>query len=104
MLDKETVVSTAEKYAELVNKEFSPAAIILFGSYVSGRPHENSDIDVGVIFDGFTDDWRETAARLWRLRRDVSFDIEPHLLDKANDKSGFVKYIYQTGKIIFQNL
>jgi predicted nucleotidyltransferase len=102
MLDKETVVNTVERYAEAVIKEFAPSAIVLFGSYVNGNPHEDSDIDVGVIFDGFTGDWRQTVSRLWRLRRGVSFHIEPHLLDSANDKSGFVQHIYMTGQIIYQ--
>ena len=102
MLDTGTVVNTVERFAEAVKKEFSPAAIILFGSYVNGDPHEESDIDVGVIFDGFNGDWRQTAARLWRLRRGISLDIEPHLLDSANDKSGFVKHVYMTGQVIYQ--
>jgi len=102
VLDKETVINTVERYAEAVRKEFSPLAIVVFGSYVNGNPHEDSDIDVGVIFSGFTGNWRQTSARLWSLRRGVSLDIEPHLLDSANDKSGFVKHIYMTGKVIYQ--
>ena len=102
MLDKATVINTVERYVEAVTKEFSPFAVVLFGSYVNSNPHENSDIDVGVIFDGFTGDWHQTSSRLWRLRRGVSFDIEPHLLDSANDKSGFVKHVFKTGEIIYQ--
>ena len=102
MLDKGTVVDTVERYAKAVTKELSPSAVVLFGSYVNGNPHENSDIDVGVVFDGFTGDWRQTASHLWRLRRGVSFDIEPHLLDSTNDKSGFVKHVFKTGQIIYQ--
>jgi len=102
MLDKRTVINTVERYAEAVTKEFAPSAVVLFGSYVNGNPHENSDIDVGIVFNDFTGDWRQTAARLWRLRRGVSFDIEPHLLDSANDKSGFVKHVFKTGQIIYQ--
>jgi predicted nucleotidyltransferase len=102
MLDKAAVVSAVEKYAQLVTKEFSPSAIILFGSYANGDPHKDSDIDVGVVFNGFTGDWRQTAAQLWRLCREVNLDIEPHLLDIANDKSGFAQYVIKTGQIIAQ--
>ena len=102
MLDKETVVNTVERYAEAVIKECTPFAVVLFGSYVNGNPNENSDIDVGIIFNGFTGDRRKTASKLWRLRRGVSFDIEPHMLDSANDKSGFVKHVFNTGQIIYQ--
>jgi len=102
MLDKESIINTAERYAEVVAKEFSPSAVVLFGSHVNGVPNEDSDIDVGVVFNGFVGDWLETSARLWSLRHDISIDIEPHLLDSANDKSGFVKYIFRTGRIIYQ--
>ena len=102
MLDKAEVVSIVEQYAQLVTKEFSPSAVILFGSYVNGKPHADSDIDVGVVFNGFSGDWRQTAKQLWRLCREVNLDIEPHLLDSANDKSGFAEYIFKTGQIIYQ--
>jgi len=101
MLDKKTVIDIVQRYVEAVINEFSPTAVVLFGSYVNGNPNENSDIDVGVVFDGFVGDWRQTTARLWRLRRAVSYDIEPHLLDIADDKSGFVKHVMQTGQVIY---
>jgi len=47
MLEKGTVINTVERYAEAVTKEFSPIAVILFGSYENGNPTEDSDIDVG---------------------------------------------------------
>ena len=102
MLDKESVVNTVLRYTQAIKMEFSPSAVVLFGSYANGQPREDSDIDVGVIFNGFSGDWRQTAARLWSLRRGISIDIEPHLLDSTNDKSGFVKYIFKTGHIIYQ--
>jgi len=39
MLDKETIVSIAEQYAELLRKELSPAAIVLYDSHVKGNPY-----------------------------------------------------------------
>ena len=103
MLDKRTLIDTVERYTEAVKREFSPNAVILFGSYINGNPHENSDIDVGVVFNGFTGDWRKTSLRLWNLAYDISWDIEPHLLDSKNDKSGFVKHVFKTGQIIYQD-
>ena len=101
MLDKGAVVNTVERYAQAVRNELSPSAVVLFGSYINGNPHENSDIDVGVVFDGFSGNWLETSAYLWKLRREISLDIEPHLLDRKNDMSGFVEYIFKTGQIIW---
>jgi len=102
VLDKATVIDTVERYADLVKKELSPASIVLYGSYVNGTPHEDSDIDVAIIFNGFSGDWLKTSARLWRLTREISFDIEPILLDTTEDKSGFVKHVIKTGQVIYQ--
>ena len=102
MLDKRTVVSTVERYAERVANEYKPSAIVLYGSHAKGNAHEDSDIDVAVVFDGFTGDWLKTSTRLWRLREDISFDIEPILLDSTNDRSGFVADIFKTGQVIYQ--
>jgi len=102
MLDKTTVVNTVQQYADVVTQEFSPNAIILYGSHATGTPNEESDIDVAVIFNGFSGDWLEASARLWHLTRRVSTYIEPVLLDSLDDKSGFVKNIYKTGQVIYQ--
>ena len=75
---------------------------MLFGSYAKDNAHEDSDIDVAVIFNGYTGDWLKTSSSLWRLRRGISLDIEPHLLDTASDKSGFVQHVFKTGQIIYQ--
>ena len=102
MLDKGTVVSTVSKYADAVKKELSPAAIILFGSHAKGDARDDSDIDVAVVFNGFTGDWLKTSSLLWRLCRGISYDIEPHLLDTTDDKSGFVRHVFKTGQVIYQ--
>ena len=102
MLDKAAAINAVKQYAEAVTKEFSPTAIVLYGSYAKGNPHDDSDIDVAVIFDGFSGDWLQTSTRLWRLIESISFDIEPVLLDSTEDKSGFVRNIYKTGQIIYQ--
>ena len=44
MLDKRTVISIVEQYAAAVKKEFSPFAVVLFGSYAKGNANDNSDI------------------------------------------------------------
>ena len=102
MLDQNEVINTARQYTDLVTKEFAPNAVILYGSYANGTAKENSDIDIAVIFNGFNGDWLKTSARLWRLRRDISFDIEPVLLDSTQDKSGFARYIMETGQVIYK--
>ena len=101
MLDKITITDTVKQYVDAVTNEFSPSAIILFGSCLSGNMHKDSDIDIGIIFDGFNGDWKKTSSQLWRLCQGISFDIEPHLLDSKNDKSGFVKHVLKIGQIVY---
>lgn len=102
MLAKNTVESIVGRYAKVVAKELSPSAVILFGSHVHGNANEDSDIDVAVVFDGFKGDWLKTSSTLWRLRRGISYDIEPILLDSLDDKSGFVASVYKTGRIVYK--
>jgi predicted nucleotidyltransferase len=102
MLDKTTVRELAEKYSKEVVKFLDPQAIILFGSYVNGTPHEYSDIDIAVVMNNYQGNWLETATRLCSLRVQVSIDIEPHLLDETSDRSGFLKYVKKTGEIIYK--
>jgi predicted nucleotidyltransferase len=102
MLDKATVREIAARYAEEVKKVLSPDAVILFGSYVNGNPHEWSDIDIAIVINGFQGNWLETASMLCSLTRRVSIDIEPHLLDETCDKSGFVGHVIKTGEVIYR--
>jgi len=105
MLDKTAARQIAQRYADVVREQLNPRTVILFGSYVNGEPHEYSDIDVAVVFDGYTGDWYDTAVLLQRLRRGIDDDtpagIEPHLMDLTNDRSGFLEHVRKTGEIIY---
>ena len=102
MLDKRTVITTVNRYVDEVKKQYDPYAIVLFGSYNNGNPHEESDIDIAIVFNGFKGDWLKESANLWRISSDISFAIEPHLLDTSNDRSGFTDYVMRTGDIIYK--
>ena len=102
MLDKATVVATANRYAGEVVKKYNPLAVVLFGSYVNGTPHEDSDIDIAVVFNGSEGDWLSTAKDLWRISSRISYSIEPHLLDTSDDQSGFAHHVLHTGDVIYQ--
>ncbi|WP_313163232.1 nucleotidyltransferase domain-containing protein [Sedimentibacter sp.] len=104
MLDKETVVKLAERYALEVVKMLNPQAVVLFGSYAKGTAKADSDIDIAVILNDFTGDYLEIYKQLYRLRRDISADIEPVLLDSSRDDSGFVAEVLKTGQILGTHL
>jgi predicted nucleotidyltransferase len=100
MLDKTTVINMARRYALEVEKHLKPQAIVLYGSHAKGTADEYSDIDIAVILDGFSGDYLETSKHLYKLRRNISADIEPVLLDSSHDESGFVAEVLRTGQVL----
>jgi predicted nucleotidyltransferase len=103
MLDKRAVREIAVEYVREVRKFLNPNAVILFGSYVTGKPHADSDIDIAVIVADFQGDWLGVSSRLCGIKWDMRFiDVEPHLLDPTHDPSGFVAHVIKTGEVIYQ--
>ena len=102
MLDKTAVKEIARKYANRVREEYDPKQVILFGSYIDGNPHEYSDIDIAIIFDETGEDFLDIWTHLVKMCRDISFDIEPHMLDETCNRSGFLDHIRKTGEVIFE--
>jgi len=77
--------------------------IILFGSYVSGHPHEDSDIDVAVVLhDVDTADYLAILKRLCVLRTPIDPMIEPHLMLETGNNGGFLQEIQRTGEVIYR--
>jgi predicted nucleotidyltransferase len=85
-----------------VTNELSPEQIILFGSYATNTAQEHSDIDIAVVFDGFEGNYLKVSALLWELSFRVNTLIEPILVDKTYDPSGFVEHILKTGEVIYK--
>jgi predicted nucleotidyltransferase len=79
-----------------------PKQIILFGSYVHGTPHKNSDIDIAIIFDRMEGNWLDEWGKLFQLCEGISLDIEAHMLDEAYDRSGFLEHIRNTGEVLYE--
>jgi len=100
-MDKEQAINIVSLYAREVTKEFQPERVVLFGSHATGAAGEDSDIDVAVVFNEFTGDALAVSARLCGLMRRVSTLIEPILVDRAHDRSGFVEEILRTGEVIY---
>jgi len=93
-------MSMSRRYASEVERYLQPQAVVLFGSHAKGTAHADSDIDIAVILNGFTGDYLEASKQLYRLRRNISADIEPVLLDSSHDESGFVAEVFRTGQVL----
>ncbi len=99
-MDKSEVISLVTKYKVLVSKHFDIENMILFGSYAKGNQKEESDIDVAIVVNSMKQDFFTYAPLLWKLRREIDDRIEPILIEKNKDESGFLKEILKTGLII----
>ena len=76
-MDKNDALNIAHQYASLIKSNYDCQQIFLFGSYVKGTYHEESDIDIAVILKEFQNPI-ETQLELMRLRRKIDSRIEPH--------------------------
>ena len=103
MLDKDKVREIVLKYTNKVCQIYKPKQVIIFGSYVNGSPHANSDIDVAVVFDAVEGDWLETWGQLIGLREGISYDIETHMLDETCNRNGFLDHVRKTGEVVYQS-
>lgn len=72
----------------------------MFGSYAKGTAHADSDMDVAVIVDELKLDYFITRPLLWKIRRVIDNRIEPILLEKNADDSGFIAEIVKHGIVI----
>ena len=57
--------------------------IFLFGSYARGTFHEDSDIDLAIIFDSLSDSF-DMQVELMKMRK-FDIRIEPHPLSGESD-------------------
>ena len=100
-MDKGQAIDCVRSFADKARETLDVQQVILFGSYVKGTAREDSDIDVAVITAAPVDDWLATAAELFRIAGDISLDLEPHLMDSASDRSGFLAHLRRTGEVIY---
>jgi predicted nucleotidyltransferase len=99
-MDNSEIVNKLSKYKMLVSEYFDVDQVVLFGSFAKGNQHEYSDIDVAIIVNSIHLDFFTYTPLLWKLRREIDDRIEPILLEKNNDKSGFLNEILRTGVVI----
>ncbi len=104
-MDKEKARKLVEEYSKLVIQNMIVSKIILYGSYARGDYRKDSDIDVAVVVprSSISKDILEDMSKLFRLRRNISTDIEPVLLIDEEDTSGFLQSILEYGDIVYSN-
>ena len=99
-MDKAEVIKKLGEYKQLLSEHMAFEAMILFGSYAKGTEREDSDMDVAVIVDKLQRDYFSIHPLLWKIRRMVDDRIEPVVLERQNDESGFLSKITKYGILI----
>lgn len=103
-MDRKAIINKIKKYSNLVVREKLPIKyVVLFGSYAYGSPRLDSDIDVAVVVNRVSNDFLKWKTRLFKLSRDIDAKIEPVLIERRNDKSGFLSEIMKKGIVIYKS-
>ncbi|MFO7721679.1 MAG: nucleotidyltransferase domain-containing protein [Bacteroidales bacterium] len=96
-MDQSEAINKVKQYRVLLDQYFDLEAVYLFGSYASKSNREDSDIDVAVVMSNISGDFFSVNPLLWKLRRQIDDRIEPVLIDKDYDASGFLEEIKKSG-------
>lgn len=92
-----------------IAREFHPEKIVLFGSYASGRPRPDSDVDLLVVmpFDGSA--FRQAAAILGHVVRTVGvlpMDLLVRTPEQVRERvemgDTFMREIIERGKVMYE--
>ena len=96
-MDKREVVNKVKEYSVLLKKHIPIEKVFLFGSYAKNTNRTDSDIDVAIVVNKIEGDFFAIHPLLWKLRRQIDDRIEPILIEKDNDLSGFLIEIQRNG-------
>jgi uncharacterized protein len=108
MNDRARIQTILDEIVKKIIAGYSPRKIILFGSYASGMPTEDSDIDLLIIKETDKrpiDRWTEVK----RLLRDRGREapVSPlvytpkELSDRMGIKDFFIQEILEKGKVLY---
>jgi len=100
MDERNDIINKVKQFKQLVIDSKFPMQIenvYLFGSYAKGTQREHSDIDVAFVVKQFKGDFLKVIPLIWKLRRQIDFRIEPHVVARNTDYAGFIDEIHRTG-------
>jgi predicted nucleotidyltransferase len=99
MVDKAILV-VVKKYLQALSTQGLPVkAGVLFGSYVAGKMHEWSDIDLIVISPRFDTQFkRADIDLLWHVAANVDSRIEPIAVGEQQYKNDNSSFILETAR------
>jgi predicted nucleotidyltransferase len=96
-MDKREALDKVRQYKIILGEYLNIESVYLYGSYARETNRDDSDIDVAVVVSNISGDFFAVNPLLWKLRRQVDDRIEPILIDKNDDKAGFLEVIKRSG-------
>ncbi|GHU91012.1 hypothetical protein FACS1894155_10130 [Bacteroidia bacterium] len=81
-MDKREAVMAAQRYVNTISGKYQLSRALVFGSYVKGKQHSSSDIDVAIVMRQINNLF-DTQVNLMQLRSDNDLQIEPHAFREA---------------------
>src|SRR3972149_8671179 len=96
MVEKEIREKIRQFVKELRRRKMRVAKVILYGSRVTGKVREDSDIDVAIVSPDFGKDRYREGAKLFEIASEIDARIEPVPLSlKAYKNDTWVPLIYE---------
>jgi len=96
MVEKEIREKIRQFVKELRRRKIRVAKVILYGSRVTGKVREDSDIDVAIVSPDFGKDRYREGAKLFEIASEIDARIEPVPLSlKAYKNDTWVPLIYE---------
>ena len=98
--------STIRRYANEIARQFHPNKIILFGSYVYGKPTEDSDVDILVIMP-FKGHNPEKATEIWMATKpkfpiDIMVRKPEEIKKRLAMGDFFLREITEKGTVLYE--
>ena len=100
---REDIINKVIQYKQLVvnsNLLKNIELVYLFGSFAKGTPDNYSDIDVAFVVKYIDGNFFDIIPPINRLTEEVDMRIEPHVIERDTDYSGFLDEIERTGILI----
>lgn len=100
-MDKKYAIKIAKKFSMEAKDILPVEKILLFGSFAKGKNHKWSDIDIAIVVKNINFDYFEAYKKLGKVSLRLDTRIEPIILGKTKDLSGFLETIQKEGILIY---
>ena len=91
-----------ETYCRVLAREFRPEKIILFGSYATGKPTKDSDVDLVVIMPFRGSDTKKVVQMQTRVGAPFPMDLLLWKPERTKRSDYFTREILARGKVMYE--